>query len=230
MVFQISVDSESALIWQPEKSLLITDLPETLFFGIKNWSIALIELHLNQSIVNVPSCDFEIHEKNDLKKFKIPDSNFTDMDDLLNYISRDGIFLRRFGSIITAQFRNIDNKLILPKILQKILGFDDIVSHGDSNIRPWNLWALYPTIHIKWEIAEKQILNNKYVNTVKTFSSQYKNTEYGKSICFKEEIPLFLKIDIMELTRIQIQLVNSSGIGVQLLPSSCFQASFMFKN
>ena len=63
MVFQISVDSESALIWQPEKSLLITDLPETLFFGIKNWSIALIELHLNQSIVNVPSCDFEIHEK-----------------------------------------------------------------------------------------------------------------------------------------------------------------------
>ena len=52
--------------------------------------------------------------------------------------------------------------------------------------------------------------------------------EFGKTIHFKEELPLFLDLSAMELTRINIRLVNIDGTELKLLPNANLLATFAF--
>ena len=227
MTFQITVASDSAVSWDSAESLLVADLPETLFFGAKKWSLSLTEFNLTQSIANVAAGEIKVNAKT----LKIPDSNFTNIGELLSFISRYGVSFTVLGSVITAVFdKNVD-KVVLNDQLRRILGFrSKKIYRGDINSVPWNLWIDIPGFYLKWEIIDKQIFNKNFVKAVKHIPCAFKNVECGKTISYKEELPFFLDLDVMEITRIRLQLLKNDGTPLKLLPNTHFQASFAFKS
>ena len=228
MSFQFTVGSDSSFQWSPETASLIVDLPETLFFGSKKWSFCLTEFNLSQSLVNVPAGEIKI----DSTLLKIPDSCFTDIKELLSFISRrDDISFSVKGSTIVANFGQRRSKVVLNESLRQIFGFKSKnVYSGDINAIPWDLWVRAPGFYLKWEVAGKQIYNNKYIKAVKHIPDDFKNVKYGHSIYFKEELPIFIDLEAMEITRIHLQLMKNDGTPLKLLPNAHFRATFAFKS
>ena len=229
MTFQFSIGTDSAHFWDYKKSSLIIDLPETLFFGSTKWSFALTEFNLSQSIVNVPAGEIRIDES----PVQIPESCFTNIKDLISFMcsKHSEVSLNVRGSVISANFDQRRSKIVLNEPLRKILGFKSkTVRHGDVNSEPWDLWAHVPGIYLNWEAVSKQIYNNKYVKSVRRIPDFFKNVSYGKSIHFKDELPFFLDLEPMEITRIHIQLLKSDGQPLRLLPNAHLRMSFAFKN
>lgn len=231
MSFLINLTSDSCENWTPSNSTLIIALPDQMFFKDRKWGLSLNDISCTQSLVNLPTCDFEIVDARGLRKsFTIQARHVDSIHEVLEAImsfDRQNINFQIVGSRLYCETRN-EVQLELSPILTKILGFQkNKIRHGDINVA-WDIWAVIPSIFVKWDVIEKQIVNDAYVKFIRSLPGSFRNVRYGDCIYAAFNPPQKLVIESTQISKIRLSLVTSKGESIVLLPNAVLQATFQF--